>query len=175
MKHKNIIETILLAYEKPISNDIIRKVVHQNLSDTDIKNIVNELNFEYKGNKKGIYIDFIANGYQVKTLPEFHKYISMIKYNSQKYTLTNAALEVLSIIAFKQPVSRLDIELIRGVDSVGIIKKLLDKKLIIIKKVEKNKKLLFYGTGEVFLETFGLNHIEDLKNMEDVKRLINKV
>ena len=79
-----------------------------------------------------IYIDFINNGYQVRTYPEYHQYIESIHNKNTQYKLTKPALEVLSIIAFKQPISKMDIESIRGVDSIGVIKTLLDKDLIMI-------------------------------------------
>ena len=112
MDYKNIIETILLACEQPISNNLIRTALKVDLSNSDIEDIINVLNDEYKKNQKGIYIAFISEAYQIRTLPEFHEYISIIQNNSKQYKLSNAGLEVLSIIAFKQPIARLDIEAI---------------------------------------------------------------
>jgi len=173
MNPRNIIETILLACPQSISNNLIREVVDQSLSDREIKKNIDILNSEYKKNKKGIYIDFISNGYQVRTHSEYDRYISLIKSGNQKYKLSNAALEVLSIIGFKQPISRLDIESIRGVDSIGVIKKLLDNNLISIKKNKKdNRKQLFYITTDLFLDIFGLSSIEDLLNMKDIKEIL---
>lgn len=175
MDYKNIIETILLVCEKPISNSLIRTALKVDLSDSDIKDIINVLNDEYKKNKKGIYIAFVSEAYQIRTLPEFHEYISIIQNNNKQYRLSNAGLEVLSIIAFKQPVSRLDIEAIRGVDSIGVIKKLLDNNLIIFKKSKKqNRKQIFYKTTDFFLETFGLNKIEDLTTTQDIKEILKQ-
>ena len=175
MDYKNIIETILLVYEKPISNSLIRATLKVDLSDSDIKDIINVLNDEYKKNKKGIYIAFVSEAYQIRTRPEFHEYISIIQNNNKQYRLSNAGLEVLSIIAFKQPISRLDIEAIRGVDSIGVIKKLLDNNLIILKKSKKQKrKQVFYKTTDFFLETFGLNKIEDLTTTQDIKEILKQ-
>tara|TARA_B110000014_G_C20056748_1_gene550065 strand:+ start:16 stop:546 length:531 start_codon:yes stop_codon:yes gene_type:complete len=176
MNNKSIIETILFSSENSISNNIIRKVLNQDLSDIEINKIIGELNNEYKKNKKGIYIDSISNGYQIRTLPEFHKYIRIVKNSDQKYKLSQAGLEILSIIAFKQPVSRLDIELIRGVDSIGAIKNLLDKKLIKIKTSKGNmQKSLLYKTSDLFLDIFGLHSIEELKNTKDFNEGIKKI
>ena len=173
MKNEQIIETILLACAQPISNHIIRRALNNDLTDDQIGSIINNLNDEYARNGKGIYIDFIANGYQVRTLPEFHKYISIIKDSNYKYKLTHAAFEVLSIIAFKQPISKIDIEKLRGVDSIGIIKNLLDKKLITITgREDRVGRALLYGTTSLFLETFGLNKIEDLPKTSEVKEII---
>jgi len=175
MNNKSIIETILFSSENSISNNVIRKVLNQNLSDIEINKIIDELNNEYEKNKKGIYIDSISNGYQIRTLPEFDKYISLVRDSDQKYKLSQAALEILSIIAFKQPVSRLDIELIRGVDSIGAIKNLLDKKLITIKNSKKKmKKSLLYKTSDLFLDIFGLNSIEELTDIKDFNEVIKQ-
>ena len=175
MTKKNIIETLLFVFEEPISNDMIREALEIEISDLDINKIIDNLNMEYKKESKGIYIDSIAKGYQIRTLPKFYKYIATIQNNNQQYRLSQAALEILSIIAFKQPISRLDIELIRGVDSIGAIKNLLDKKLIVIKKRrDKKKKSLLYVTSNFFLETFGLNSLEELTNIKDFNEIIEK-
>ena len=175
MNDKNIIETILLVSNDPVSNSIIRLVLdNSDFSDDKIKELIDSLNRDYKKEEKGIYINSIANGYQIRTLPQFYKYIKIVQNNNHKYKLSNAALEVLSIIAFKQPISRLDIESIRGVDCVGILRKLLDNKLILVKKIKaKNQKLLFYSTSNLFLEIFGLNTIKDLTHSKDMKGIIN--
>ncbi len=174
MTPKQIIETILFACENSISKNDIRKILNQNIDDNQINVIINELNDEYRVNKKGIYIDSINNGYQIRTHPEYHKYIESIKNKNNQYKLTKAALEVLSIIAFKQPISKLDIESIRGVDSVGVIKTLLDKDLILIKgREDKMGRALLYGTAPLFLDTFGLNNISDLPKISEIKEILS--
>ena len=133
------------------------------------------INNSYKESKKGFYIESIANGYQVRTLPEFHKYIQIAKNDNFKYKLSKAAFEVLSIISFKQPISRSDIEFVRGVDCSGIIRKLLDQKIIKIKgRDTKNTKALLYSTTALFLEKVGLNHIGELPKISEIKELIGK-
>jgi len=174
MKAKQIIEAILLAYENSISNNDIRKVVDENLDDNQIISIIDELNNEYQANHKGIYIDYINNGYQMRTHPEYHHYIESIQNKNNEYKLTKPALEVLSIIAFKQPISKLDIESIRGVDSIGVMKTLLDKDLIMIKgKEDEIGRALIYGTTSLFLETFGLNNITDLPEITQIKEILS--
>ena len=126
-------------------------------------------------NDKGIYIDSISNAYQVRTLPEFHKYIQIAKKNNSTHKLSKAAFEVLSIIAFKQPISKLDIENIRGVDCSGIIRKLLEKKIIKIKGRDKKiGKALLYSTASLFLEIVGLNNINELPKINEIKEIVNK-
>ena len=175
MNSKKIIETVLLACDNPISKSNIKNILGDlNITDKEIIEIIDSINNDYKKNDKGIYIASISNGYQVRTLPEFHKYIKIAKNNFSNYKLSKAAFEVLSIIAFKQPISKLNIENIRGVDCSGIIKKLLEKKIIKIKGRDKKiGKALLYSTTSLFLEIFGLNSINDLPKISEIKEIIN--
>lgn len=173
MNEKLIIETILLAYPDSVSSKTIRKMLNSDLSDKKIESYIESLNNEYKSLNKGIYIDYINSGYQFRTHVEYHKYIDFVNNHNQKYKLSNAALEVLSIVAFKQPISKIDIESIRGVDSSGVIKKLLDNKIIKIQKFKKTgKKLIHYVTTSNFLDLFGLNNVDELKNNSEIKEIL---
>ena len=176
MNNEKIIETVLLACEESLSINRIKRIINDfNIDDKEIIKIIKKLNDSYKEDKKGIYIDSIANGYQVRTLPEFHKYIQIAKNDNFKYKLSKAAFEVLSIISFKQPISRSDIENIRGVDCSGIIRKLLDQKIIKIKgRDAKIGKALLYSTTALFLEKIGLNDISELPKILEIKELISK-
>ena len=173
MNEKIIIETVLLACPDSVNSKTIRKILNSNISDEKIKSYIESLNDEYKVAKKGVYIDCIDSGYQFRTHQEYHKYINLVKNSNQRYKLSNAALEVLSIIAFKEPISKIDIESIRGVDSSGVIKKLLDNKIIKIQRFKKTeKKLIHYITSSNFLDLFGLNDINELKNNTEIKELL---
>ena len=176
MNNKQIIETVLLACEEPISINAIKNIINDfNMDDAKIIKIIDQINDSYKLDKKGIYIASIANGYQIRTLPEFNKYIQIAKNNVFKYKLSKAAFEVLSIISFKQPISKSDIEDIRGVDCSGIIRKLLERKIIKIKGRDKAiGKALLYSTTSLFLEKIGLNHINELPKISEIKELIKK-
>ena len=176
MNNEKIIETVLLACEDSLSINRIRRIINDfDIDDKEIVEIINKLNNSYKESKKGFYIESIANGYQVRTLPEFHKYIQIAKNDNFKYKLSKAAFEVLSIISFRQPISRSDIEFVRGVDCSGIIRKLLDQKIIKIKgRDTKNTKALLYSTTALFLEKVGLNHIGELPKISEIKELIGK-
>ena len=174
MNYKRIIETVLLACDHPISISKIKHIIGDlDTNDKDILKIIEKLNDDYKEDEKGIYIDSISNGYQIRTLPEFHKYIRIANNNYPKHRLSKPALEVLSIISFKQPISKSDIESIRGVDCSGLIKKLLEAKIIKIKGRDKKMgKALLYSTTSLFLEIFGLNNITDLPKISEIKELI---
>ena len=174
MDDKKIIETVLLACDNPVSLSTIKRIIGS-IDDKKVFEIINSINNDYKKNDKGIYIDFISNAYQIRTLPEFHKYIQIAKKNNSNHKLSKAAFEVLSIIAFKQPISKLDIENIRGVDCSGIIRKLLEKKIIKIKGRDKKiGKALLYSTASLFLEIIGLNNINELPKINEIKEIVDK-
>ena len=176
MNHKKIIETVLLACDTPISLSLIKRIIGDlDINDKEIIEIITAINDDNKKNDKGIYVDSISNAYQIRTLPEFHKYIQIAKNNYSNYKLSKAAFEVLSIISFKQPISKSEIENIRGVDCSGLIRKLLEKKIIKIKGRDKKiGKALLYSTTPLFLEIFGLNNINDLPKITEIKEIINK-
>ena len=174
MNNKKIIETVLLACDEPISMSTIKRII-DSIDDKKVIEIIDSINDDYKKNDKGIYIDSVSNGYQVRTLPEFHQYIQIAKKNNLNSKLSKAAFEVLSIISFKQPISKSDIESIRGVDCSGIIRKLLEKKIIKIQGRDKKiGKALLYSTTSLFLETFGLNNINDLPKISEIEEIIKK-
>ena len=111
----------------------------------------------------------LSNGYVLKTKEEYHSYISKLYNNKKKWFLSKQSLEALSIIAYKQPITKSEVEYIRGVSSDYIIKTLLEKELITIKGRDQSiGKPLLYGTSQKFLEAFGIDSISDLPNLKDI-------
>jgi segregation and condensation protein B len=103
-------------------------------------------------------------------LPEFHPYLKKLYERRNESILSNAALETLSIVAYKQPINRAEIDSIRGVDSSAIVRGLMEKKLIrITGRAEVLGRPLLYGTSNNFLELLGLSSIKDLPKIEEVK------
>tara|TARA_B100002051_G_C16745493_1_gene647357 strand:+ start:12444 stop:12986 length:543 start_codon:yes stop_codon:yes gene_type:complete len=173
--YKTIIETILYASDKPLSIKVISNALSDDLSFTKIKEIINQIDNEFSQNNKGIYIKEISNTYQIRTHRKFDKYIKKASLSKNKITLSNASYEVLSIICFKQPVSKLEIENIRGVDCSGIIKNLLNKKIIKISGRDTvNSKSLVYKTTDLFLELFGIANLKDLPTYKELKNIIKE-
>lgn len=167
---KFIIESFLFVSEEPLTLDKIRLA----LPSTDVKAIkeaLQTLQDEYNHREGGIYLVEVAGGYQLRTRPEYAEWVrKIIQPSAQR--LSPAALETLAIIAYKQPIMRSDIEHIRGVDAGGILRMLLDRKLV---KIQGRKEIpgrpLIYATTRHFLEIFGLRDIKDLPAPKDISDL----
>lgn len=163
---KSIIESLMFVYSEPISKYRFQKVI--NVEMEVITTALHELEEEYIKDSRGIRLIKVNDQYQLGTYKENHQYIQEFCKKSHSKGLSNAALEVLAIVAYKQPVTRIDIENIRGVRSGNLIRKLIDRKLIdIVGKLETIGTPYVYGTTDTFLRSFGLNKIEDLPSIED--------
>jgi segregation and condensation protein B len=168
-----IIEALIFSYDAPLTTDKIRDVIPE-ITTNEIKNIVNLLNSEYKSAGRSFFIKNIANGFQMFTDPEFYLYIKQLNQNKQKSRLTQKALEALAIIAYKQPITKHDVEEIRGVNSDGVIKTLLSRNLIAIAGRAQAPGIPFiYKTTNKFLDYFGLNAISDLPKLKEIDDLID--
>jgi segregation and condensation protein B len=167
---KFIIESFLFVSEEPLTLEKIRLA----LPSTDVKAIkeaIQTLQDEYDHREGGIYLIEVAGGYQLRTRPEYAEWVrKIIQPSAQRLSL--AALETLAIIAYKQPIMRSDIEHIRGVDAGGILRMLLDRKLVkILGRKEIPGRPLIYATTRHFLEIFGLRDIKDLPAPKDIADL----
>ena len=167
---KSIIESFLFVSEEPLTLEKMKLA----LPESDVKAIkeaVQMLKDEYDHRKGSICLVEVAGGYQLRTRPEYADWIrKIIQPSAQR--LSPAALETLAIIAYKQPIMRSDIEHIRGVDAGGIIRMLLDRKLIkILGRKEIPGRPLIYATTRHFLEIFGLRDIKDLPAPKDISDL----
>ena len=166
-----IIESLLFATPDPLSQVLLNQVFDKPIPI--LNDAVKRLNKFYLKNKKPYYIDTIAGGYQLVTKPEFDIWIRRLLGKSNKLILSAAALDSLAIIAYKQPIGRYDIEAIRGVDSSGVIKTLLSRKLILIKgRGDGPGRPLLYSTTKLFLEKFGLDKLSDMPKLKEVSEII---
>lgn len=167
---KNIIESLLFVTDSPLSIEKIKNAVGT-AETQEIRAALNTLSAEYQEKNGGFHLKEIAGGFQFRTRPEFNKYIRrMIKPNAPK--LSKAALETLAIIAYKQPVIRSDVEHIRGVDCGGIIRTLLERKLVrILGRKEIPGRPLIYATTKLFLEVFDLKNLKDLPTPKEIEAL----
>lgn len=162
-KLKTAVEAMLFLSEKPLSLDDISKLLEVSREDTAV--IIEKLQAEYE--TRGIQITHLAGHYQMTTNPKIADFIKKMKLLILKPLLSTAALEVLSIIAYLQPITRGQAESIRGVNSDNIIRQLIEKKLVIITgfaDVPGKPKTL--GTTPEFLRYFGLGHINDMPPIE---------
>jgi len=171
---KNIIASMLFVSEDPLTIDRIKNVLP--FADTkEIRNTLKVLLDEYESRKGGFFLHEVAGGYQIRTRPEYTEWIKrLVKPNPRR--ISKAALETLAIIAYKQPVIRSDVEHIRGVDCGGVIRMLLERKLV---RVLGRKKIpgrpLIYATTKQFLETFDLKDLKDLPTPKEIEELTNSL
>ena len=168
---RSIVEAILFTTEKPVMLDQIKDII-EGAQAAEIREVIDALKKEYADQKRGFIVVEIAGGYQILTNPDFAMYVKKFYRTKHKEKLSKPALETLAIIAYKQPVSRLDIELIRGVNSDGVVVHLLSKELIkIAGRKDVPGRPYLYGTTKQFLEYFGLKSLEDLPKLEDFSSL----
>ncbi|SHE54216.1 segregation and condensation protein B [Caldanaerobius fijiensis DSM 17918] len=162
---KGIIEGILFISGSKISKKDL--IDFFSLDEKRLNLLIDQINEEAKVKKRGIMISKLNDGYQMCTNPEFHKYISEFYRMEKELELSQAALEVLAIIAYNQPITRQQIEEIRGVRSDKAIATLLDKDLIMeVDRLDTIGHPILYGTTEEFLRCFNLQSIDDLKKLE---------
>ncbi len=164
---KNIIESLLFVSETPLTIDRIKSVI--STEDTrGIRSALNQLADEYESRSGGFYLGEVAGGFQIRTRPEYTDWIKrLIQPNPPR--LSKAALETLAIIAYKQPVIRSDIEHIRGVDSGGVLRLLLERKFIrILGRKEIPGRPLIYATTKEFLQIFDLKDLKDLPTLKEI-------
>ncbi|MCJ7615130.1 MAG: SMC-Scp complex subunit ScpB [Desulfobacterales bacterium] len=169
---KNIIECLLFVAEDPLTIDSIRKVL-ESADSKAIQNVLDELSDEYEARKGGFFLREVAGGYQIRTSPEYSQWIRRL-LRPNPLRLSNAALETLAIVAYKQPVIRSDIEHIRGVDCGGILRMLLERKLVrVIGRKEIPGRPIIYATTKKFLELFELKDLKDLPSPKEIEELGN--
>jgi len=164
---KKILEAIIFYSSKPVS--LKRLAAHLPEAGTErIRGLLEEMMKEYEEHH-GFLLKKIAGGYMFLTDERWAEWIERFESHEKQMKLTNAALETLAIIAFKQPVTRAEIEAIRGVGSAQVINGLIEKKLVTIKgRSSELGAPLLYGTTREFLEYFGLNSIRDLPKPEEL-------
>ncbi len=169
---KNIIESLLFVAEDPLTIDSIKKVLDSTDSN-EIRNVLNELSSEYEARKGGFFLREVAGGYQIRTRPEYSQWIKRL-LRPNPLRLSNAALETLAIVAYKQPVIRSDIEHLRGVDCGGILRMLLERKLVrVVGRKEIPGRPIIYTTTKKFLELFELKDLKDLPSPKEIEELGN--
>ena len=166
---KRIVEALLFAVQEPISVRKISEII-EGTEAKEIREVIQQLRDEYDSHDRVFQIEEIANGFQLLSRPEYHEWISKIRKKSGESKLSQPALETLSIIAYKQPIIRAEIEAIRGVQSGQMIRTLIEKGLVkITGRDEVLGRPLLYGTTTKFLDHFGLKSIKDLPKVEDLE------
>ncbi|MEJ2038888.1 MAG: SMC-Scp complex subunit ScpB [Desulfosarcinaceae bacterium] len=167
---KNIIESLLFITDEPLSLEKLKSAL-ESMDGKDIRQALQLLQDEYEQRGGGFYLREVAGGWQLRTRPQYKEWIRRLLQPSPQ-RLSKAALETLAIIAYKQPIIRADIEYIRGVDCGGVLRQLMERKLIrVLGRKEIAGRPLIYATTKLFLELFDLKDLKDLPSPKEIAEL----
>lgn len=168
---KQILEALLFAADEPLSARRIAGMIEE-ATPGSVADLVRDLNADYLRENRAFHVQEIAGGYRLVTRPEFATWIGDLRASDTSPRLSQAALETLSIVAYKQPVTRAELESIRGVTVDGVLKTLVDRELVRITGREEGMgRPLLYGTTDHFLEYFGLPSLDALPRPEELEIL----
>ncbi len=169
-EQRRVVEALILASPDPITLGRLAQIV-PHLKEGKAKDLINELNTVYADQDRAFEIWEVAGGYQIRTRAEFSGYLQQLR-KERPLRLTKATLETLSIIAYKQPATRAEVEEVRGVDSGAVIKTLLERRLV---RISGHKEVpgrpMLYSTSKRFLEVFGLESIKKLPSLRELEDL----
>ncbi len=159
------LEAVLFASDSPLK---IERLVAIFAVERDLlRRTLQQLQADYARDGRGVVLQEIAGGFQLRTRAEYAQWVTQLN-RSRQTRLSKAATETLAIIAYRQPVTRVEIEYLRGVDSGGIVRLLMEKQLIkIVGKKDVPGRPLLYGSSRYFLEYFGLNDLSGLPNLKE--------
>lgn len=162
---KATVEALLLATDDPVEPSTLQKVLAET-DDALVRRAIETLRLDYSGPYRGIHLVEVAGGLQFRTNPDYHGPILAL-YETRPKKLSRAALETLAIIAYRQPLTRAEVEEIRGVDCSGVIRTLQDHDLVeVVGQLDDIGRPNIYGTTPKFLEFFGLEHLSDLPTLD---------
>jgi len=171
---KPIVEALVFASDSPVSVERLQETL-EDVDAATIAEVITALNQDYAASERSFFIRMVGGGYHISTRPEFNTWIKKLFFGRQKYRLTQASMETLAIIAFKQPISRVDIAQIRGVNSDAVVGSLMERKLVtIVGRSEGVGRPLLYGTTPEFLKYFGINDLSELPKPREIEELFGK-
>jgi len=169
-QQRRIVEAVILASPEPIAAARIAALVPR-CNPSQVRALVKELNAEYVEHRRAFEIWEVAGGYQLRSLPEFAPYLKQVQV-TRPLRMSSAALETVAIVAYRQPVTRAEVEQIRGVDVGAVLRSLLERQLIrIAGHREVPGRPIIYATTRRFLEVFGLAKLGDLPTLRDLAQL----
>ena len=169
---KAAFEALLFVSHDPLSLEKLALVL-EGVPKSFVKSAMQDLQAEYEAAGRGLQILEVAGGYVMVTRPEQSLYIKRLTSKAKPAAkVSRSALEALAIVSYKQPITRADIEKIRGVETSGVLRTLLDQKLIrIVGRQDIPGRPILYGTGKQFLQRFGLRDLRDLPPLKELKEL----
>jgi segregation and condensation protein B len=170
---KGAVEALLFVSDEPLKVSDLAKVL--GVTEKEVGGAIQDLSVNYEREGRGIRLRQVAGGFRLYSSPDYAPYIQNLLVHKDHCRLTQAALETLAIIAYKQPVTKAEISAIRGVNSEGVVTTLLRKELI--REVGRAKapgNPLLYGTTAHFLESLGLNSLADLPPLDEIAANISE-
>jgi len=171
---KQVVEVLVFASDIPLPADQIKAIIEETTAE-EVVRAVDELNGDYRQAGRTFQIVHIGGGYQMVTHENYAAWVKKLFQGRLKQKLSQAALETLSVIAFRQPVAKPDIEAIRGVNCDGVIRTLLERKLVTISgRADGPGKPLLLKTTREFLRHFGVNDISDLPKPKEIEELFKE-
>ena len=165
------IEALLMVADRPMTDTRIAEVLSvQDPKGTKVREAVDALNARYAADGRTFRIERLAGGNQVMTLPAFGPVVARLRGVREQGRLTQAALETLAIIAYRQPILRADLESIRGVACGEVLRSLMDRRLVkIVGRADEVGRPMLYGTTSEFLRQFGIGKLDELPNAKDLR------
>lgn len=164
-KLKPRLEAVLFSSDEPLRLERLQAIFEVDIDA--LRCCLQELSVDYAQENRGVVLQEIAGGFQFRTRAEYAPWVAKLN-RSRRNRLSKAATETLAIIAYRQPVTRAEIEYLRGVDSGGIVRSLMEKQLVkIVGKKDVPGRPLLYGTSRHFLEYFGLKDLTGLPQLKE--------
>lgn len=169
---KKVVEAILFSSNRTMTAAELKRVL-KGYTASQIQKFIESLKGEYEAQGRAFHINEVAGGYEISTLPQYAPWIVKLELQKKAKQATQSALETLAILAYKQPITRAEIEDLRGVDVSGVVSTLMERNLIkIVGRKEVPGRPYMYGTTDKFLEHFGLKSLNDLPNISEIKTLV---
>jgi segregation and condensation protein B len=172
------VEALIFASGEPLDASTIVATLreadeHLEITDQDVDQLVDSINCELLDQHRPYSIEMIAGGYSFVTRTEQHRWLRIIQHRNAARRLSQSAIESLAVIAYKQPITKPELDLIRGVDSGYVVRTLLEKDLIeVAGRAETPGRPLYYRTSETFLQHFGLNSVSELPKPREIEEIL---
>lgn len=171
---KQILEAVLFASDVPVTLNVLTQVLG-NRSAAEVRAVLTEMAAAYESEERGVILSEIAGGFQILSRKECAPWVEQMLRSRRKIRLSKPALESLAIVAYKQPITKVEIDSIRGVDSAGVLHTLLERNLVTIKGRSKGVgRPLLYSTTQEFLSYMGINELTDLPELKEVAPLLDE-
>lgn len=170
---ESIIESVLFATDRPVSLPTLKQIFKgTNVTTNRIKRTLENLRVEYAGGRRGVTIEEVGSGYQLRTKIDNMEFLRR-SFKAKSFKLSGPALEVLAIVAYKQPVVKAEVDEIRGVESGHLLRALMEKNLVLFAgKSDLPGKPMQYATSRKFLEIFGLRNLKELPTLSQIDELL---